>query len=157
MTGRQQDTDNLRALYTHGVHSISKTDNPRASYTYGVRITQATDNPRAAYTLRGPHQASNGAPTWNLHATGLTPINSRITRVRRTRYGVHISQGKEYPRAACALRGSHKSSQEYPRVSALRGPCKSKHGLPTWSASYGVYTSQSTDYSRKQRIHWPNK
>ena len=32
--------------------------------------------------------------------------------MRRTRNGVHISQDKDYPRAAFTLRGSHKSSQE---------------------------------------------
>ena len=81
----------------------------------------------------------------------------------------HIaSQFKDYPRAAYTLRGSHQSCQELPEWCqratgsttiksttihvelALRGPHKSNQRLPTWCFRYGVYTSPSTDYARKQ-------
>ena len=106
----------------------------------GVCNRQITEYPRGAYTQRGSHQSIHGLPACGVHATGSTSVKARIIHVQPSRYGVHTSQVRSYP-----------------RVSALRGPRKSKHGLPTWSASYGVYTSPSTDYSRKQRIHWPIK
>ena len=111
-----------------------------------IHTNQRKDHPHAAYTLRGPHHSSHGLSACSVHATGSTTGKSRITRVRRTRNGVHISQGKDYPRAAFTLRGSHKLSQELPtcqratrstQVEArtthvereLRGLHKSIHGL----------------------------
>ena len=109
----------------------------------------------------GSHEPTQGSPACSVHATGSTSVKLRSTRVEPALYGAHITQAKEYPRAAYTLRGSHTSSQRvptcslrygahtsqvrsYPRVSALRGLRKSKQGLPTWSASYGVYTSPFT-------------
>ena len=90
--------------------------------------------------VRWPADIKTRTTSVHCTRTGSTSLKPRTTSVQRTRNGVHTSQCKDYP-----------------RVSALRGPRKSKHGLPTWSASNGVYTSPSTDYSRKQRIHWPIK
>ena len=101
--------------------------------------------------------------------TGFTQGNSQITRVRRTRYGVHIIQAKEHPRAAYTLRGSHQGSHRQPACSvhATRStPAKARstrvqparYGAHTSqvrsthvSARYGVHASRSKDYPRRAR------
>ena len=111
--------------------------------------------PRAAYTQRGPQQANQGVPAWSLRASGLTHQSTEYPRAAYTQRGLHQSN-QGVPAWSLHATGLTEVVRNYPRVSALRGPRKSKHGLPTWNASYGVYTSLSTDFSRKRRIHWPN-
>ena len=72
-----------------------------------------------AYSVhaRGPHHPCHRLPACSVHVTGSTKGKSRSTRVKPTRYGAHTNQSKSYPRG----------------VSALHGPRKSSHGLPTCS------------------------
>ena len=75
-----------------------------------------------------------------------------------TRNGAHTNQSTDHSLAAYKQRGPHQSRQGLPTCSlhATRFT-QVKSRVTHVSARYGVYTSPSTDYSRKQRIHWPIK
>ena len=67
-------------------------------------------------STRGSHHSSQGQPACSVHATGSTQGKSRSTRVEPTRNGAHTNQSTDNPRAAYT-HGVHISQgKEYPRV-----------------------------------------